>query len=144
MQVGEQVDFLRFLPDSRQHTKAWWLALLSSGPGWIVVGALKFLVGSFLAVYLVHHGVARHEAGDPPRMYAAGFAAIFGPGPLSLALTCVFVALCQIKINVTNAYAGSIAWSNFFSTADALAPRSRRLAGLQCRRGAPRDGARRL
>ena len=115
VQVGEQVDFLRFLPDSRQHTKAWWLALLSSGPGWIVIGVLKFLVGSFLAVYLIQHGVARHEAGDPPRMYAAGFAAIVGPGPLSLALTCVFVALCQIKINVTNAYAGSIAWSNFFS-----------------------------
>jgi LSD1 subclass zinc finger protein len=27
----------------------------------------------------------------------------------------VFVIVCQIKINVTNAYAGSIAWSNFFS-----------------------------
>jgi len=30
-------------------------------------------------------------------------------------LTGIFVALCQIKINVTNVYAGSIAWSNFFS-----------------------------
>lgn len=115
VQVGEQVDFLRFLPDSRQQKRAWWLALLSSGPGWIVVGALKFLVGSYLAVYLVRHGMARHEAGDPPRMYAVGFAALVGPGPLSLGLTCAFVVLCQIKINVTNAYAGSIAWSNFFS-----------------------------
>jgi signal transduction histidine kinase/FixJ family two-component response regulator len=59
--------------------------------------------------------MARHEAGDPPRMYAVGFAALVGPGPLSLGLTCAFVVLCQIKINVTNAYAGSIAWSNFFS-----------------------------
>lgn len=25
------------------------------------------------------------------------------------------VILCQVKINVTNAYAGSIAWSNFFA-----------------------------
>ena len=115
VQVGEQVDFLRFLPDGKQNSKAWWFALLSSGPGWVVVGVIKLLVGSFLAVYLLHHGVARSEAGDPPRMYATGFAAIVGPGPVSLALTCVFVAVCQIKINVTNAYAGSIAWSNFFS-----------------------------
>ena len=34
---------------------------------------------------------------------------------MALALTCVFVVVCQLKINVTNAYAGSIAWSNFFS-----------------------------
>ena len=34
---------------------------------------------------------------------------------LALALTGTFVILSQLKINVTNAYAGSIAWSNFFS-----------------------------
>jgi signal transduction histidine kinase/DNA-binding NarL/FixJ family response regulator len=33
----------------------------------------------------------------------------------ALVLASAFVALSQIKINVTNAYAGSIAWSNFFS-----------------------------
>jgi len=33
----------------------------------------------------------------------------------ALALTGTFVILSQLKINVTNAYAGSIAWSNFFS-----------------------------
>src|SRR6201999_4333754 len=36
------------------------------------------------------------------------------PG-LALALTGTFVILSQVKINVTNAYAGSIAASNFFS-----------------------------
>ncbi|MDU6375224.1 MAG: ATP-binding protein, partial [Bradyrhizobium sp.] len=34
---------------------------------------------------------------------------------LALALTGTFVILSQTEINVTNAYAGSIAWSNFFS-----------------------------
>ena len=115
VQVGEQVDFLRFLPDDRTKTKAWWAALLSSGPGWIVVGALKLFAGSFLAVYLVRHGIARDAASDPPRMYAVAFDALVGHGPGAVALTCLFVAVCQIKINVTNAYAGSIAWSNFFS-----------------------------
>ena len=33
----------------------------------------------------------------------------------ALVLTGIFVIVCQLKINVTNAYAGSIAWSNFFS-----------------------------
>jgi signal transduction histidine kinase/CheY-like chemotaxis protein len=34
---------------------------------------------------------------------------------MALAFTGVFVVISQLKINVTNAYAGSIAWSNFFS-----------------------------
>jgi signal transduction histidine kinase/DNA-binding response OmpR family regulator len=34
---------------------------------------------------------------------------------VALIVTSFFVVLSQLKINVTNAYAGSIAWSNFFS-----------------------------
>ena len=49
-QIGEQVDFLRFLPrDRRTSRTSWWIALLSAGPGWIILGALKLLAGSFLA-----------------------------------------------------------------------------------------------
>ena len=33
----------------------------------------------------------------------------------ALALTAAFVVVSQLKINVMNAYAGSLAWSNFFS-----------------------------
>ena len=41
-QIGEQVDFLRFLPEKNtKNKKRWWLALISAGPGWIIVGALK-------------------------------------------------------------------------------------------------------
>ncbi|MFP3534523.1 hypothetical protein SB763_34800, partial [Burkholderia sp. SIMBA_042] len=32
-----------------------------------------------------------------------------------LALVTAFVVVSQVKINVTNAYAGSLAWSNFFA-----------------------------
>ena len=32
-----------------------------------------------------------------------------------MAATALFVVISQLKINVTNAYAGSLAWSNFFS-----------------------------
>ena len=45
-QIGEQVDFLRFLPrDRRTSRTSWWIALLSAGPGWIIFGALKLLAG---------------------------------------------------------------------------------------------------
>ena len=115
VQVGEQVDYLRFLPARNVKPRAWWLALVSAGPGWIVVGVLKLLLGSFLAVYLVRHGVAGDVAADPPRMYAVAFERLVGSRPVALGLTCMLVVVCQLKINVTNAYAGSIAWSNFFS-----------------------------
>ena len=115
VQVGEQVDYLRFLPERREKPRAWWLALVSAGPGWVIVGMLKLLLGSFLAVYLIHHGFVGDVAADPPRMYAVAFERLVGSRPVALGLTCLLVVVCQLKINVTNAYAGSIAWSNFFS-----------------------------
>src|SRR5258708_3149502 len=48
-------------------------------------------------------------------MYREAFRYVLSQPDLALALTGTFVILSQLKINVTNAYAGSIAWSNFFS-----------------------------
>ncbi len=48
-------------------------------------------------------------------MYLEAFRYVLSQPDLALALTGTFVILSQLKINVTNAYAGSIAWSNFFS-----------------------------
>ena len=48
-------------------------------------------------------------------MYLAAFSYVFPQPQAALVLTGAFVILSQVKINVTNAYAGSIAWSNFFS-----------------------------
>ncbi|MGJ4971289.1 MULTISPECIES: ATP-binding protein [unclassified Bradyrhizobium] len=115
-QIGEQVDFLRFLPrDSRTSKRSWWIALLSAGPGWIVLGALKLLAGSFLAFFALSHGVSADHAAEPAHMYLEAFRYVLARPDLALALTGTFVIVSQIKINVTNAYAGSIAWSNFFS-----------------------------
>ncbi len=115
-QIGEQVDFLRFLPRDRRTSKlSWWIALLSAGPGWIVLGALKLLAGSFLAFFALSHGVSAERAAEPAHMYLEAFRYVLARPDLALALTGTFVILSQIKINVTNAYAGSIAWSNFFS-----------------------------
>jgi signal transduction histidine kinase/CheY-like chemotaxis protein/purine-cytosine permease-like protein len=114
-QIGEQVDFLRFLPRPHSRSAGWRAGFLAAGPGWIVPGALKLLVGSFLAVLAVHHLVPLDKASEPTQMYLVAFRFVFSSPELALAFTGTFVILSQIKINVTNAYAGSIAWSNFFS-----------------------------
>jgi signal transduction histidine kinase/CheY-like chemotaxis protein len=115
-QIGEQVDFLRFLPrDRRTSRKAWWIALLGAGPGWIFAGALKLMAGSFLAFFALSHGLSEEHAAEPAHMYLEAFRYVLSQPDLALALTGTFVILSQVKINVTNAYAGSIAWSNFFS-----------------------------
>jgi signal transduction histidine kinase/ActR/RegA family two-component response regulator len=115
-QIGEQVDFLRFLPRDRATSPvAWWVALLSAGPGWIVIGAIKLIAGSFLAFFALSHGIPAERATEPTQMYFTAFRYVLSQPDLALALTGTFVILSQLKINVTNAYAGSIAWSNFFS-----------------------------
>ncbi|WP_249976800.1 hybrid sensor histidine kinase/response regulator [Vreelandella olivaria] len=115
-QIGEQVDYLRFLPEPQPKQRfKWWLAMLSGGPGWIVVGAIKTLLGSFLAVLALEHGLSMELAQEPMHMYMVAFSYMTGHPATVMALAGIFVILSQLKINVTNAYAGSIAWSNFFS-----------------------------
>jgi signal transduction histidine kinase/CheY-like chemotaxis protein len=115
-QIGEQVDFLRFLPEKTKASRwRWWGAMLAAGPGWIIVGAIKILAGSFLAVLAINHGVDEGLADDPVQMYLIAFSYLNQSPLATLAIAGIFVIICQLKINVTNAYAGSIAWSNFFS-----------------------------
>ena len=74
-QIGEQVDFLRFLPrDRRTSRTSWWIALLSAGPGWIVLGALKLLAGSFLAFFALSHGVSANMPPSPRTCISKRFA----------------------------------------------------------------------
>ncbi len=115
-QIGEQVDYLRFLPNRKSSNQAgWWGALLSTGPGWVFIGGFKLIVGSFLAVMALNHGIPLEQASQPTDMYYMAFERTFHSPTVALVLMGIFVIVCQIKINVTNAYAGSIAWSNFFS-----------------------------
>lgn len=115
-QIGEQVDFLRFLPvRNKKNNLSWWLSYLSAGPGWIFPGTLKMLVGSFLAYLAIKHMVPQDHAAEPTQMYLVAFQYVFSSPNVALAFTGAFVIVSQLKINVTNAYAGSIAWSNFFS-----------------------------
>ncbi|MCO6185310.1 ATP-binding protein [Rhizobium sp. L1K21] len=115
-QIGEQVDFLRFLPaDGKPQTIGQRVARFLAGPGWIVVGAPKLLAGSFLAVLALSTGIPAGQAADPAHMYVTAFGYMVPNHTLALILTAAFVVVSQLKINVMNAYAGSLAWSNFFS-----------------------------
>lgn len=115
-QLGEQVDYLRFLPEKEEHNHVqWWLAVVLAGPGWIFFGIAKQLGGAFLASLAINHGTDFVRAKEPIQMYMFGFAEMFADPKIVLLVATIFVIVSQIKINVTNAYAGSLAWSNFFS-----------------------------
>jgi signal transduction histidine kinase/purine-cytosine permease-like protein len=116
VQVGEQVDYLRFLPDlTRDNRLHWWTALVLAGPGWILVGGAKILAGGLLAFVAVRHGANFDRAIEPVRMYTEAYGYVFEDAAVVVAVATLFVLLSQVKINVTNAYAGSLAWGNFFS-----------------------------
>jgi len=115
-QIGEQVDFLRFMPEkSKQNRFKWWAATIIAGPGWIVFGVVRQLGGALLAHLAIQQGIAIEHAHEPTQMYLIAYSMLIDNADLALAITTLFVIISQLKINVTNAYAGSLAWSNFFS-----------------------------
>ena len=115
-QMGEQVDYLRFMPEkTASNTRRWWFGVIVGGPGWIVPGVLKMLGGALLAWLALRNAVPVEKAVDPNQMYLIGFSHVFDNTALAIAATALFVIISQLKINVTNAYAGSLAWSNFFA-----------------------------
>src|SRR6201989_1947987 len=77
-QIGEQVDFLRFLPPREAGRPiAWWTAFLAAGTGLIVPGMFKLLAGSFLAYVAVRHLVPVDKAAEPTQMYLVAFQSVF-------------------------------------------------------------------
>ena len=115
-QMGEQADYLRFMPAPKPGQRArWWAGVLAGGPGWVVLGVAKMLGGALLAYLAIRHAVPPERAVDPNQMYLAAYELVFSHHGWAVAATALFVVVSQLKINVTNAYAGSLAWSNFFS-----------------------------
>ena len=123
-QMGEQVDYLRFMPEParverpdgrRSGDWRWWAGVMIGGPGWVIPGVLKMLGGALLAFLAIGYSVPLDRAVDPNQMYLVAYGAVFSNYGLAVAATALFVFISQLKINVTNAYAGSLAWSNFFA-----------------------------
>ena len=115
-QMGEQADYLRFMPArAASNRRRWWLGVAVGGPGWVLPGVLKMLGGALLAWIAIGQSVPLDRAVDPNQMYLAAWDTVFSRPGMAVAATALFVVLSQLKINVTNAYAGSLAWSNFFA-----------------------------
>ncbi len=115
-QMGEQADYLRFMPVQTPATRwRWWVGVLAGGPGWVLLGVVKMLCGVLLAYLAISNMVPPDRAVDPNQMYLAAYEYVFPNYGWAVAATALFVVISQLKINVTNAYAGSLAWSNFFS-----------------------------
>ncbi|MHA6785199.1 purine-cytosine permease family protein [Pseudonocardia saturnea] len=121
-QIGEQVDYLRFMPAKTEANKrSWWAAVIAAGPGWVLLGGLKQAAGAFLAVYIVGQ-IGAVAAVEPVQQFNATFSEIV-PGWLAVLLAVVLVVISQIKINATNAYSGSLAWTNSFTRVTKRYPR---------------------
>ena len=40
-------------PKTPENKRSWWTWMFLAGPGWVIFGAIKQIVGLFLAVYLI-------------------------------------------------------------------------------------------
>ncbi|MGE8538578.1 MAG: ATP-binding protein [Acinetobacter sp.] len=114
-QIGEQVDYLRFLPDKKNIKKKWNLAVFLGGPAWILAGFIKIFMGMLLMVLAIQFMVPESELTNPNYLYWIAYQQVVAHPGLALFFAVLFICIAQIKINVTNAYAGSLAWSNFFA-----------------------------
>ncbi|MFV2119564.1 purine-cytosine permease family protein [Streptomyces sp. Act-28] len=116
-QIAEQIDYLRFMPPrTAANRRSWWAAVVVAGPGWVVFGAIKQAIGLFITVYLIAtlDPAAASTANEPVHQFLGVYQEMV-PGWLALSLAVVLVVISQIKINVTNAYSGSLAWTNAFT-----------------------------
>jgi purine-cytosine permease-like protein len=116
-QIAEQIDYLRFMPPkTAANARSWWAAVVIAGPGWVVFGAVKQAIGLFIAVYLIARldPAASATANEPVHQFLGVYSDMMPPW-LAMTLAVVLVVISQIKINVTNAYSGSLAWTNSFT-----------------------------
>ena len=115
-QIAEQIDYLRFMPPrTPSNARTWWTWTVLAGPGWVVFGALKQVIGLFLAVYLISNVPGATTIANQPVHQFEKIYRNFMPGWLALTLAVLLVVLSQVKINVTNAYSGSLAWTNSYT-----------------------------
>ncbi|MDN2498062.1 hypothetical protein FHY52_15455 [Nocardia nova] len=115
-QIAEQIDYLRFMPPKTpENARRWRGWMLLAGPGWVIFGAVKQVVGLFLAVYLIANLPGAQDIANQPVHQFLEIYRDMVPSWLAMTLAVVLVVISQIKINVTNAYSGSLAWTNSFT-----------------------------
>lgn len=115
-QIGEQIDYLRFMPSKTADNKRqWWVAVIAAGPGWVVLGGIKQAIGALIAYYCISaFTIPSNMATEPVEQFVTLFQSM-SPHGIALTLAVMLVFISQIKINVTNAYSGSLAWTSAFT-----------------------------
>ncbi|NYF09029.1 purine-cytosine permease-like protein [Leifsonia sp. AK011] len=116
-QLAEQIDYIRVMPPrTAGNRKSWWAAFIFSGPGWVIFSGIKQVIGVFLAVYLVMKvdPDIGERAVEPVKQFLGMYQSLL-PDWIALGLALILIVVAQVKINVTNAYSGSLAWSNVFT-----------------------------
>jgi purine-cytosine permease-like protein len=116
-QLAEQIDYIRAMPPrTPANARSWWTSFALSGPGWVIFSGTKQVIGVFLAVYLLVKvdPALGHNATEPVKQFVGMYQTLF-PDWLAIVLALVLIVVAQVKINVTNAYSGSLAWSNVFT-----------------------------
>lgn len=115
-QMGEQADYLRFMPSKTPENKnTWYMGVLIGGSGWVILSSFKIFGGAILAYIAYRLGLELEQTLNPNVLYFIIYQQIFRNYTVILLLSAALILISQLKINVTNAYAGSLAWSNFFS-----------------------------
>ena len=115
-QIAEQIDYLRFMPArTPENARRWWTAVILAGPGWVVFGALKQVIGLFLAVYIIANVTDGGSVANQPVHQFLEIYRDLMPSWAAMTLAVALVVISQVKINVTNAYSGSLAWTNSFT-----------------------------
>ena len=116
-QLAEQIDYIRVMPPrTAANQRSWWAAFLLSGPGWVLFSGTKQVIGVFLAVYLVMKvdPTIGDRAVEPVKQFLGMYQSLL-PDWIALVLALILIVVAQVKINVTNAYSGSLAWSNVYT-----------------------------
>lgn len=116
-QLAEQIDYIRMMPPKTAvNAKSWWTSFVFSGPGWVIFSGTKQVIGLFLAVYLVTKvdPTIGARAVEPVKQLVGMYESLL-PDWVALVLALILIVIAQVKINVTNAYSGSLAWSNVYT-----------------------------
>lgn len=116
-QLAEQIDYIRVMPPrTAANTTSWWTSFVFSGPGWVIFSGTKQVIGLFLAVYLVTKvdPTIGDGAVEPVKQLLGMYQSLL-PDWVALILALILIVIAQVKINVTNAYSGSLAWSNVYT-----------------------------
>ena len=102
-QIGEQVDYLRFMPDKTSaNARRWSAAAVAAGPGWVILGAIKQIGGRVPRRLRGRASGARASgAVEPILQFVARLRDLPPDAGASPGLwPSVLVVLSQVKINV--------------------------------------------